>query len=424
MPYMSGRAAMNLGHWDQEDRSARSRLRIPRFGSVLLGLGVVALWAATTAAAAPAVNGPEASSTGSLNAINCTATTTCAAVGTTGVSGSTSTLAEAWNGTSWTVQSTPRASGDDTLAGVACGTTSECLAVGDSSDEGNLSPLAELWSGGTWSVVSVPLPVGARGGALESVSCSSVDACVAVGFYANSANTNVVLAEFWNGTAFTVESVPLPTGATTSVLEAVGCSPSPSVDCEAVGWNFVSGFEIANSFAAGWNGSAWSLQTTPLPLDASDGSYPTGVSCGSSSACMAVGEGFDSSDDLAPAWSQKWNGHKWANQKMPVPAGTSGSIPAAVSCTSATDAACMAVGSYSNGEAFVILTEVWDGTAWRVQKAPEPTGSTSADLSGVSCISAALCEAVGNVTTSSSVIVTVAEGWNGSKWVGQKTPTP
>jgi len=424
MRHVSDRSATRLMHRDPRDRPARSRLRLPRVAAVFLGLAVVALWAATAGSAAPPAPSPATASPGTLIGIDCTATTTCSAVGAAGVSGSTSPLAEAWNGTSWTVQSTPSAGGADTLAGVSCGTPSECLAVGDASLEGDLSPLAELWSGGTWSVQSVPLPAGARGGALESVSCSSVDACVAVGFYANSGNDNVALAEFWNGATFTVENVPAPAGATLSVLEAVGCSPAPSPDCEAVGWNLFSGAEIANSFATGWNGTDWTLQSPPQPLDAAGGSYPTGVSCGSSSACMAVGEEFDGSSDLGPAWSQKWNGHKWVNQKMPLPVGVSGSVAEAVSCTSSTDAACMAVGYYSNGEAFLNVTEAWDGTKWRVQKAPEPPGSTGADLTGVSCFSADLCEADGYVTNSSSVTVTSAEGWNGTKWVVQKTPTP
>ena len=48
-------------------------------------------------------------------------------------SGVQDTLAEAWDGTSWSVQTTPGPSGGQlpTLSGVACTTANGCTAVGD-----------------------------------------------------------------------------------------------------------------------------------------------------------------------------------------------------------------------------------------------------------------------------------------------------
>jgi hypothetical protein len=50
------------------------------------------------------------------------------------------------------------------------------------------------------------------------VSCPSSTACEAVGSYDNSSGNLVTLAESWNGTDWTVQSTPDPTGATDNSL--------------------------------------------------------------------------------------------------------------------------------------------------------------------------------------------------------------
>ncbi len=74
------------------------------------------------------------------------------------------TLAEHWNGSSWSIVSTPNAatgSGDyDSLQGVATVSTSNVWAVGYS---GNVNAAAdqtliEHWNGSAWSTVSSPNP--------------------------------------------------------------------------------------------------------------------------------------------------------------------------------------------------------------------------------------------------------------------------
>jgi hypothetical protein len=50
----------------------------------------------------------------------------------------THTLAEAWNGTAWSLRSTPSTSnaGQNTLSGVSCGATNSCIAAGQTEDIG------------------------------------------------------------------------------------------------------------------------------------------------------------------------------------------------------------------------------------------------------------------------------------------------
>jgi hypothetical protein len=56
--------------------------------------------------------------------------------------------------------------------------------------------LAEAWNGTRWVVQTAPDPSGAvYGSGLEAVSCSSATACVAVGSYESGSSTSEALAE-------------------------------------------------------------------------------------------------------------------------------------------------------------------------------------------------------------------------------------
>ena len=72
---------------------------------------------------------------------------------------------------------------------------------------------------------------------LQGVSCTSATACTAVGDYVNRDGTQVTLAERWNGTSWTIQSTPNPTGAQyagwTATLQGVSCTSATA--CTAVG---------------------------------------------------------------------------------------------------------------------------------------------------------------------------------------------
>jgi hypothetical protein len=395
---------------------------------VVVVLGSLSFWVSPAGAAATKAGEPTLPLTapvqGALNSVNCSSSTACVAVGSYSPSGSQLPLAEAWNGSAWAVQQAPTPAGgsDSALFGVSCASSVACLAVGDYYNGHANTALAESWDGADWTIQTVPLPTGALAAVLLGVSCSSAGECMAVGYYANSSNTNVALAESWNGSSFTAETVPTPVGATTSVLEAVGCSPSPSLDCEAVGWSFLGGAEVAMTLPEGWNGTEWSVQSAPPPPDASGGSYPSGMSCNAPHSCISVGSEYDGSGDLADGWAQRWNGTAWTNQVLTSPTGAIDSAPTAVSCSPAPSKACTVVGYYSNGSAFVSLAEAWKGSKWSVQKTPQPKGATTVSLGGVSCSSPTGCTGVGDDIGSSGVSVTLADSSSGTKWKVQKTP--
>ncbi len=60
---------------------------------------------------------------------------------------------------------------------------------------------------GTWAIQKTPSPKGATGSSypgsyLSGLACPSTSACTAVGYYYNTADVQITLAEAWNGTAW------------------------------------------------------------------------------------------------------------------------------------------------------------------------------------------------------------------------------
>ncbi len=166
---------------------------------------------------------PAGANTSALSSVSCPTTTDCFAVGYEGLS---DPLAENWNGTAWTVQTTP---GTGALTGVSCPTTDLCWAVG-----GTGSMVAEEWINSAWTLQSLPAPTGATSTSLTGVSCPSASDCVAVGSYTNSQSRAMTLAAQWNGTSWSILPTPNPSDSTASYLSGVSC-PSAQT-CNAVGY--------------------------------------------------------------------------------------------------------------------------------------------------------------------------------------------
>jgi hypothetical protein len=87
-----------------------------------------------------------------------------------------------------------------------------------------------------------------------------------------------------------------------------------------------------------------------------------GVSCASTSACIAVGRHPVAGVGTLPLMG-RWNGADWTTQGSRLLRGAMN----AVSCYSPT--ACTAVGSTLTHTGGVPLIERWNGSSWRVQRA-------------------------------------------------------
>jgi hypothetical protein len=228
---------------------------------------------------------------GVFSGVSCTSSRACTAVGLfTGRGRTDVALAERWNGVRWVIQTTPKPSGDNVdFSGVSCASSVACTAVGSSSlamgeTPTQLTPssFAERWNGRRWAIQDMPFV--SHGSGLTGVSCPSSRVCTAVGDGSNAGGPPQLLAERWNGVRWTIQRTPPAAGAVGIIIGGVSCTSSDA--CTAVGRQLAPGA----LFADRWNGASWTIQSPPNPAGMSD-NILMGVSCTSSSACMAVGSG-------------------------------------------------------------------------------------------------------------------------------------
>jgi hypothetical protein len=290
-----------------------------------------------------------------LYSVSCASRRDCEAVGySTDRSHDRTPLAERWNGKTWTDQAAPSSANDlsdqSLLLGVSCTNRSDCEAVGYYYDNSHVyATLAEKWNGSTWTVQSTPNPAGEQSDALMSVSCTTGTHCEAVGYY-NGTSRGAALAEEWNGRTWRIQTTPEPTGARSATLLSVSC-PSRT-HCEAVG--SYTDTSRGGGLAEGWNGRAWHVQTS-LPENGA-----SAVSCTTVDDCEAVGVDNGSSA-LAEAWNGRtWT---LQTTPRPNRGGHHSSNLYSVSCTGNRDCEAAGYDlSRSGTEAS--LTERWNSKRW------------------------------------------------------------
>ena len=293
-------------------------VRISIAVTVMLGtINLVAIGSSTAVAASRAET--------DLDAISCTSPNACTAVGESGPVNAAVLLAERWNGTKWTIQPTPPSPpGSTTVAldGVSCTSHTACTAVGNSES----ALLAERWNGTKCTIQPTPKPVGATSSSLKGVSCTSPTSCTADGISFLPSGFESPLAERWNGTKWTIQPTPNPSGSTQTDLVAISCT-SPNA-CSAVG-NTSHGYGAGPApLAERWNGTKWTIQSTPNP----SGSTLTlllGVSCTLRNACAAVGHSYNGT---ITSLAERWNGTKWRIQTLTT---TTTTTPPATTTTTA-----------------------------------------------------------------------------------------
>src|SRR5207248_1044310 len=126
----------------------------------------------------------------------------------------------------WTFQSNPASAlRTSELSSVSCTSRSDCTAVGRTG----AYPLVESWNGKRWAIQSNP---GHNGDGLFSVSCGAAKRCEAVGAVALGGQKEGPFAESWNGITWALEPSASPRGAT-GTLNGVSCPSSTA--CMAVG---------------------------------------------------------------------------------------------------------------------------------------------------------------------------------------------
>lgn len=337
-----------------------------------------------------------------LESVSCSSATACTAVGNYTAWPETTVqlpLAERWNGTKWTLQAAAHTGYKTTyLNGVACPSATECLAVGFDGTSSRYYALGERWNGSEWSIVATPEPSGATYAYLWNVSCASATYCVALGTYTTSSISEMPFAETWNGTKWTEQTLPVPSGAKKAKLFGVSCVSSSA--CMAVG-SYETSSGTGEAFSDRWNGVEWTVQSMALPSGAKE-PHQLSVSCTSASTCVAAVE-YDGTGPKMGA--QRWNGTAWSVETMPSKSGATAEGMLDISCGAS--ASCNAVGAYDTGEEELTLGQHWNGSEWAIQETPN-TAKHHDELTSVSCVSAESCVAVGNGRTTEDEHVALA----------------
>ena len=294
-----------------------------------------------------------------LNAVTAVSGTDLWAVGAAGPN----TLAEHWNGSSWSRVPTPNPAGSGTqaqLLGVAAVTSNNVWAVGFSaSPTTDYATLAEHWNGSAWSIVPTPNPLGLHTVSLNAVAAISASDIWAVGGNppSQSGYSGQALLEHWNGSTWSIVAAP-PSTATWSA--------SSRFELAAVASNNV--WAVGNFDSFHWDGSAWGVVQGAQSTVAASAAGAAGV--------WAVGTYVDNSYGYYASYTLAylWNGSSWVQTSTVTP--TYLDTFQGVSARASNDV--WAVGTTSRT---LTLTEHWDGSSWRVE--PSSNASTASNAYNV-----------------------------------------
>ena len=200
--------------------------------------------------------------------------------------------------------------------------------------------MAEHWNGVRWTLRPTPAPpAGSLDFGLTSMRCPAANSCIAVGSYRLHRGPAIPIAEHWDGSSWTLQTIPGPPGKTFDDFEAgLSCA---SVDfCLAVG-DYGHGL-----FSDTWNGTGWKAAlitrpSTPPP-------FVDGISCSSPKGCLVIGEGF----------AENWNGLTWQKLRPAHITGENLPLLTSVSCVSDTD--CEVI-TEPVGNPPEVTAELWNG---------------------------------------------------------------
>lgn len=373
-----------------------ARWRAAGLASAIAGLAasgaVVIAGSAVPASAAPAEPTVSVPLT-AVTSVSCVSAARCWAGGN-GAKGS-AIIATANGGATWHVEYATTRLGD--IADIDCPSAAHCLAIGD-SDDGASTTLLETTDGGkVWSTHAAPKSLALP----EALSCANGSDCWAVG-YAGHGFDAVVARTTDGGGTWTREPVPaletamsspfgiscassthcLVTGegtlTTTNGGKAwakhaaaagtvpLGPATCPSTrDCYAVFdvTSAVPSFEQGSLYTSANGGVTWKdVLSNPRHVTGFGG-----ISCPSTSACVAVGDGYAPKGTGTGTWYgvsefTSTSGRHWTQS-------TVAKVRAlyADSCAARTSD-CIAVGQSSAGP--VILKSANDGATWTSEPLP------------------------------------------------------
>src|ERR1700704_258617 len=373
-----------------------------------------------------AVGIPSGGTEGTLRGVSCTSTTFCIAVGDFNkeVWGADGNM---WNGTSWTeasVQANP-GNKNGNLRSVSCWSTTGCRASracgGEEGGGGVGKTLIERLKEGKFTQIASPNPAlgtGSEDGKfseLLGIACPTASFCLSTGKYVNTSGggeAGAVLAEEWNSEEWLrLKPIEKPAKRKNATLWSTSCIEE-GVCMSAGAWGReVEGTLFSQAGSESYNKAEnkWNSVEAEEPITAKFATF-YGISCTSSTFCMAVGQWSESvSSPPYKALADIWNGSSWTAVLFSGGVGiTKESTFRGVSCPATEE--CEAVGSYVTSEGVEkSLVYIWKSKEWKVQTTSDPTGAKATSFNAISCTASETCSAVGGFVNSSNKLMPFAE---------------
>jgi hypothetical protein len=289
----------------------------------------------------------------------------------------------------WHIVTSPDTSAGEIngLQSVSCTSSTSCVAVGSYYTGSVDQALIETLSGDSWSITTSPDTSTGEDNVLHGVSCTSSTSCVAVGSYNNGSGYPQTLIETLSGTTWSITTSPDTSTSEDNFLYGVSCTSSTS--CVAVG-SYYTG-SVDQALIETLSGGSWSITTSPDTSTGED-NVLGGVSCTSSTSCVAVGS-YNNGSGYTQTLIETLSGTTWSITTSPDTSASEFNELYGVSCTSSTS--CVAVGYYYTGSAYQTLIETLSGTTWSITTSPDSSTGEDNFLYGVSCTSSTSCVAVG-----------------------------
>ncbi len=212
-----------------------------------------------------------------------------------------------WNGRKWSVAKSPAVAGA-TIFGMAAVSSSNVWAVGSVISGGVAQAFIEHWNGRKWAVVPSPA-ASTRNNHLGGVTAVNANDVWAVGDLQNASGVFQTLTEHWDGTAWSIVPSPSGAGPEAGLLAVAAVSTS---DVWAVG-DTGSGTLIER-----WNGTSWAVVPSPTPAGTLFNPL-SGAAVVSANDIWAVGQSQNGTTGIPQTLIEQWNGTSWSIVTSPAP---------------------------------------------------------------------------------------------------------
>ena len=259
-------------------------------------------------------------------------------------------LIESWNGSQWTVADNPQpGSVRDMLFGASALSPSNVWVVGDrEGSDHKFETLAEHWDGNSWSVIPTPHP-GSTGNHLYAVDAVSRDNVWAAGWQLNGDSPDQGLVEHWDGQSWSVVTMPAPASADLVMLTGI------TVGRDGTVW--VSGEADSpegggQPFVAGYQDGTWTIAQLPTVPDGANWTNVWGIQAAGASI-WAVGTYVNPATDNNNTLVLQETGGTWTVNPAPNP-GSGSNILGGIT---AIDGQLWAAGIFDNGGSEIPLIE-------------------------------------------------------------------